>query len=151
MDEYFFRADKGTKAVGPLSRQQFEDLQARGIINENVVAWRTAGGNGYKIQFSRKFRCDREHVCNCHTLFLIWEAVMIIAVLLVISLLFSRLNVDHMLKDSSLVMKRTIRTLMFLSLLVLIVVRLCCLNCLLTCCNRPHLRNCFCMPYRLLS
>ena len=100
-EHYFYRPGIGADSVGPLTKEMFMSLQARGVIKEDMTAWRTCGGNGYKIIISRKFRCDRDHVCSGAALALVVEALMLCAFPALVLLVFLKLDFHKLFKHTS--------------------------------------------------
>ena len=121
-DHYFFRPKPGAAVVGPLSKEVFESLQARGVVKDGCsTAWRECGGTGYKIIISREFSLQR--FCSCAALALLWEALMLTMILGMVALLLWRVDFDKMLSNNAPSTKYAVQGLAFLSLSVLVVVR----------------------------
>lgn len=57
-DGYYYRERAG-KVHGPLSRTQFEALQARGVITPNLKIWRSQAGNAFKVTPKRRLIVGR--------------------------------------------------------------------------------------------
>lgn len=60
-DGYYYR-DKEGECVGPISKSRFSRLKANGTIDSSSRAWRTKGGQAYKVIVENKLVWDAKHI-----------------------------------------------------------------------------------------